>query len=155
MVYFSCDEYEVSFPILLDNFCLKVYFIGYYNGLTCLFLRTVWEVIFPALYSELVSVFVIELYFLYAAKFWLLLKYLDCYLLIFWLGNWFCWYWKILKTDHCHFLVASDKLLLGLLSVGNGFLVAGEQVSARIVKQTQTQESAESECILSKQTPDF
>jgi hypothetical protein len=26
---FHLDEYEVSFFIMLDNFCLEVYFIGY------------------------------------------------------------------------------------------------------------------------------
>jgi hypothetical protein len=29
LVDFPFDEYEVSSPISLDNFCLKVYFIGY------------------------------------------------------------------------------------------------------------------------------
>jgi hypothetical protein len=42
-------------------------------------------------------------------------------------------------------LNATDEPLFGLRSSGNGFLVAGEQGSARIDKQTQTQGSAESE----------
>jgi hypothetical protein len=43
-------------------------------------------------------------------------------------------------------IVATDEPLLGLQSVGKGFLVAGEQGSVRIDKQTQTQGRAGSEC---------
>ena len=35
--FFPLDKYEVSFFIMLDNFCLKVYFIGYYDGNFCFF----------------------------------------------------------------------------------------------------------------------
>ena len=66
---FSFDEYEVSFPISFDYFWLKVYIIGYDNGYSRLFLGAVClEKFFPALYSELAPVFVVEVCFLYGAE---------------------------------------------------------------------------------------
>jgi hypothetical protein len=79
LVGFSFFEYVVSFPTCFDNFCLKVYFIGYYNGYTILFLGSIClEVYFPTFYSEVVSVFFTEVYFLYAAKCWIVFT--ICYL---------------------------------------------------------------------------
>ena len=57
LVDFSFDDYEVSFLISLDNFLLKVYFIGYMDDISSLFLGTIClEDLFPAFYSELGSV---------------------------------------------------------------------------------------------------
>jgi hypothetical protein len=51
------------------NFWLKLDFIVYYNGYSSLFLGTIClENCFPTFYSEVVSVFVDEVCFLYEAK---------------------------------------------------------------------------------------
>jgi hypothetical protein len=66
---FPFDEYEVSFLVMLDNFWLKVYFIRYLDGNSSLFPGTIClQELFPSFYSEIVSIFVIEACFLYAAK---------------------------------------------------------------------------------------
>jgi len=68
-VDFSFDEYVESFPIFFDNFWLRVYFTEYYNCYSSLFLRTIYlENFFPAFYFGVMSVFVTEMCFLYAAK---------------------------------------------------------------------------------------
>jgi hypothetical protein len=68
-VDFPLDEYEVAFFITLDNFWLKVCFIGNKDGNSCLFPWTIcFEAIFPSFYSEIAPVFVVEVCFLYAAK---------------------------------------------------------------------------------------
>jgi len=50
------DEYEVSFPISFDYLLLIVYFIGYYNGESSLFLGFVsLENLFQAPFSTFVA----------------------------------------------------------------------------------------------------
>ena len=84
MVDFSFDDYEVSFLISLDNFLLKVYFIGYMDDISSLFLGTIClEDLFPSFYSEIVSAFVVEVCFLYAAKCWILFEYQSVNLRLF------------------------------------------------------------------------
>jgi hypothetical protein len=79
LVDFSFDEYEMSFLNFFDNFWLKINFIQYWNGYSSLFLGTIClEKNFPALYSVVVSVFVTEVGFLYAAKCWVLFTYPVC-----------------------------------------------------------------------------
>ena len=71
--FFPFYEYELSFLIFFDDFWLKVDFILYWNGYSCVFLGTIClENCFPDLYSEVVFVFETEVCFLYAAKFWVL-----------------------------------------------------------------------------------
>jgi hypothetical protein len=41
LVFLTFDDYEVSFPILLDNFWLNIYFIGHLDGNSRLLLRIV------------------------------------------------------------------------------------------------------------------
>jgi hypothetical protein len=50
LVDFPLDEYKVSSFITLDNFWMKVYFIGYWDGNSCFFFGTIClEDLFPSL----------------------------------------------------------------------------------------------------------
>jgi hypothetical protein len=91
LVDFSFDEYEVSFPISFGNFWLKAYFIRYWNDNSSLFFGTIFlENFFPAFYSEVVSVFISEVCFLYVS---------ECWILCLFIGNWFHLCWEILKKN--------------------------------------------------------
>jgi hypothetical protein len=70
---FTFDEYKVPFLVFFDNFGLEIDFVLYQNGYSTLFLWTIClEICFPDSYSEVVSFFVREVGFLYAAKCWVL-----------------------------------------------------------------------------------
>ena len=57
----SCYMYEMSISISSDRFQFEVNFVRYQIGHTCLFLRSVClENLFPTLYSEQMSIFVVE-----------------------------------------------------------------------------------------------
>ena len=59
------EEYEVYFPNTFDNFWLKVYFIGYSIFYPYLFLELIYlEMFSAAIFSVVVSVFVMEVCFL-------------------------------------------------------------------------------------------
>jgi hypothetical protein len=66
---------------------LKVDLIRYYNGYTTLFLGKK----IPAFYSEVVTVFVSEVFFLYAAKCWGLFIYPVFYPMSLYWKNWIYW----------------------------------------------------------------
>jgi hypothetical protein len=73
LVDFTFDDYEVPVLVFFDNFGLKINFIQYKNGYSSLFLGTVClEYCFLAICSEVMSVFVPEVGFLYATKSWVL-----------------------------------------------------------------------------------
>ena len=75
---------SLSFLITLG---LEINFIRYQNGYSSFFLRTVCqENCFPALYSKVVSVFVLEVGFLHAVKIWDLFMYPVCQSLSFYWG---------------------------------------------------------------------
>jgi hypothetical protein len=69
---FFFDEYEVYFPIFFDNFWMKIYSKDIKMATPAFFLGPFAWKKFRAFYSELVLVFVIEVFFLYAAKCWVL-----------------------------------------------------------------------------------
>jgi hypothetical protein len=78
MVDFLFDEHEVFFFITLDNFSWKSILLDIrIETLSCL-----WDHLlgrpFPASYSVIVSVFVNEMCFICAAKFWILFVYPVC-----------------------------------------------------------------------------
>jgi hypothetical protein len=57
---------KCSSPCLLINFGWKTIFAGYYNNYSTLLLRSVsLENLFPALYSEVMSIFDVKVQFLY------------------------------------------------------------------------------------------
>jgi len=70
LVDISFGDCEVSFLILLDDTCLKEYFISYLDGKPSLLLLTIClDEFFSVFYSEALSVFLFEVvYFLYTAK---------------------------------------------------------------------------------------
>ena len=66
---FSFDEYELPLLNVFDNFWLKVNFNLYYNGYSSLIFGIIClKKKFPVFYSEVVTVFFTEVWFLYAAK---------------------------------------------------------------------------------------
>jgi hypothetical protein len=76
---FPLDEYEVSFFIMLHNFMLKVYFIGYLDGNSWLFPVTIClEDLFLYFYYEIMPVFDIEVCFCYASNCCILFAYPVC-----------------------------------------------------------------------------
>jgi hypothetical protein len=74
LVDFTFDEYEMPLLVFFDNFGLEVdFFFQYLNGYSSLFLQTIClKNCFTAFYPEVVSVFVPEVGFLYAAICWVL-----------------------------------------------------------------------------------
>jgi hypothetical protein len=90
--------------MFIGNFWFNVYFIG--RGNSHLFLGTICLEEHLAIYSEVVSVFVIELYFLYARRCWILFAYPVCQLcFFFFLEKLISWYYGVLKTDDCQLLI--------------------------------------------------
>ena len=76
---FFFAEYGVFFHVFFATLRLKVDFIQYWNGYSFLFPGSIClENCFPVFYTEIVFVFVTEVCFLYAVKWWLLFKYSVC-----------------------------------------------------------------------------
>ena len=70
---FYLYEYEAPLLVFCDNFGLEVNFIRYQNGYSHLFFQTIClENCFSAFYSDVESVFLLEVGYLQAAKFWVL-----------------------------------------------------------------------------------
>ena len=79
LVDYSFDEYEMSFPISFDYFGWKSILLDGKMTIPAFFLSLfASKTFFPALYSEVIPVFIAEVYFLYAVEWWILFTHQLC-----------------------------------------------------------------------------